>query len=137
MRFKTLETLLDDAIKSILYYIRRSKIYKNRKKSLSTKIHNHVRIKQTSNYLISKIEEIPTLLSSSAPPGELVHEIDDKQIIPYTEIPNFPVSTVEGHRKPDCRHIRVKESASHARTFITTKDIPCSRLLSLIAFFKR
>ena len=27
----------------------------------------------------------------------MVHEIDNKQIIPYTEIPNFPVSTVEGH----------------------------------------
>ena len=55
-------------------------------------------IKQTSNYLISKIEEIPnTAIILGTGLGELVHEIDNKQIIPYTEIPNFPVSTVEGH----------------------------------------
>jgi purine-nucleoside phosphorylase len=29
--------------------------------------------------------------------GELVSEITDKLEIPYSEIPNFPVSTVEGH----------------------------------------
>lgn len=29
--------------------------------------------------------------------GELAREITDKTEIPYTEIPNFPVSTVEGH----------------------------------------
>ena len=29
--------------------------------------------------------------------GSLVDYIDDKQYIPYKEIPNFPVSTVEGH----------------------------------------
>lgn len=55
-------------------------------------------IRQTSNYLKSKIEEIPnTAIILGTGLGELVHEIDDKQIIPYTEIPNFPVSTVEGH----------------------------------------
>jgi purine-nucleoside phosphorylase len=55
-------------------------------------------IRQTSNYLKSKIKEIPnTAIILGTGLGELVHEIDDKQIIPYTEIPNFPVSTVEGH----------------------------------------
>jgi len=55
-------------------------------------------ISQTSNYLKSKIEEIPnTAIILGTGLGELVHEIDNKQIIPYTEIPNFPVSTVEGH----------------------------------------
>ena len=29
--------------------------------------------------------------------GALVDHIEDKQYIPYSEIPNFPVSTVEGH----------------------------------------
>ena len=54
-------------------------------------------IRQTSNYLKSKIEEIPnTAIILGTGLGELVHEIDNKQIIPYTEIPNFPVSTVEG-----------------------------------------
>ncbi len=55
-------------------------------------------IRQTSNYLKSKIEEIPnTAIILGTGLGELVHEIDNKQIIPYTEIPNFPISTVEGH----------------------------------------
>ncbi len=55
-------------------------------------------IRQTSNYLKSKIEEIPnTAIILGTGLGELVHEINNKQIIPYTEIPNFPVSTVEGH----------------------------------------
>ena len=30
--------------------------------------------------------------------GRLTDEIDIIQTIPYTEIPNFPQSTVEGHR---------------------------------------
>ncbi len=55
-------------------------------------------IRQTSIYLKSKIVEIPnTAIIIGTGLGELVHEIDNKQIIPYTEIPNFPVSTVEGH----------------------------------------
>lgn len=29
--------------------------------------------------------------------GSLVHEITDKYEINYADIPNFPVSTVEGH----------------------------------------
>lgn len=29
--------------------------------------------------------------------GSLVHEITDKYEISYKDIPNFPVSTVEGH----------------------------------------
>ena len=29
--------------------------------------------------------------------GELATQITDSQEIPYQEIPNFPVSTVEGH----------------------------------------
>ena len=29
--------------------------------------------------------------------GELVHEISDKKEMPYEKIPNFPLSTVEGH----------------------------------------
>jgi len=29
--------------------------------------------------------------------GELAREITEREEIPYSEIPNFPVSTVEGH----------------------------------------
>ncbi len=55
-------------------------------------------IKQTADYLKSRIKEIPnTAIILGTGLGELVHEIEDKNEIPYTDIPNFPVSTVEGH----------------------------------------
>lgn len=55
-------------------------------------------IRQTADYLKSRIGEIPnTAIILGTGLGELVHEIEDKNEIPYTEIPNFPVSTVEGH----------------------------------------
>ncbi len=55
-------------------------------------------IRQTADYLKSKISEIPnTAIILGTGLGELAHEIEDKNEIPYTEIPNFPVSTVEGH----------------------------------------
>ncbi len=55
-------------------------------------------IKQTADYLKSKITEIPnTAIILGTGLGELANEITDKVEIPYTEIPNFPVSTVEGH----------------------------------------
>ena len=55
-------------------------------------------IKNTTDYLKGRIKDIPnTAIILGTGLGELVHEIDDKNEIPYTEIPNFPVSTVEGH----------------------------------------
>lgn len=55
-------------------------------------------IKQTANYLKDRIGEIPnTAIILGTGLGELANEIEDKTDIPYTEIPNFPVSTVEGH----------------------------------------
>lgn len=55
-------------------------------------------IKQTSDYLKNKIEEIPsTAIILGTGLGELANEIDNKTEIPYSEIPNFPISTVEGH----------------------------------------
>lgn len=55
-------------------------------------------IKQTADYLRKRVGEIPnTAIILGTGLGELAHEIDDKKEIPYTGIPNFPVSTVEGH----------------------------------------
>ncbi len=55
-------------------------------------------IKQTADYLKGRIGEIPNVaIILGTGLGELVHEIKDATEIPYTEIPNFPVSTVEGH----------------------------------------
>jgi purine-nucleoside phosphorylase len=55
-------------------------------------------IKTTSAYIKSKISvepEIGIILGTGL--GGLVKEINIKHTIPYEEIPNFPVSTVEGH----------------------------------------
>lgn len=55
-------------------------------------------IKQTSDFLKNKIGEIPsTSIILGTGLGELANEIDNKTEIPYSEIPNFPISTVEGH----------------------------------------
>ncbi len=56
------------------------------------------KIKQTADYLRTRCGEAPTLgIILGTGLGTLVDYIDDKIFIPYKEIPNFPVSTVEGH----------------------------------------
>lgn len=56
------------------------------------------KIKQTADYIASKASNIPTtavILGTGL--GELASHIEVEVSIPYSEIPNFPVSTVEGH----------------------------------------
>lgn len=56
------------------------------------------KIQKTADYIKNKVTTIPKyaiILGTGL--GELVNIITDKQEIPYNEIPNFPVSTVEGH----------------------------------------
>jgi purine-nucleoside phosphorylase len=56
------------------------------------------KIKQTADYLQSKVSVMPkTAIILGTGLGALVEHIEDKQYIPYAEIPNFPLSTVEGH----------------------------------------
>ncbi len=56
------------------------------------------KINQTADYLRSQISVIPdTAIILGTGLGALVDHITDKKFIPYSEIPNFPVSTVEGH----------------------------------------
>ncbi len=56
-------------------------------------------IAQTAKYLAEQINgEMPrTGIILGTGLGALVDHITDKQVIPYSSIPNFPVSTVEGH----------------------------------------
>ncbi len=55
-------------------------------------------IKQTADYIRARVENIPdTAIILGTGLGALVDHIEDKKYIPYSEIPNFPVSTVEGH----------------------------------------
>lgn len=56
------------------------------------------KINQTADYLKAATTYRPLvgiILGSGL--GELVNHITDQQVINYEEIPNFPVSTVEGH----------------------------------------
>ena len=54
---------------------------------------------ETTNYIKEQIKEIPKIaiiLGSGL--GSLADEIEEKIVIPYKDIPNFPVSTVAGHK---------------------------------------
>lgn len=54
---------------------------------------------ETVNYLKEKVDYVPKIaivLGSGL--GTLANDILEKIIIPYQEIPNFPVSTVPGHK---------------------------------------
>lgn len=56
-------------------------------------------MKETENYIKEKVKEIPKIaiiLGSGL--GSLAEEIEDKIVIPYKDIPNFPISTVPGHK---------------------------------------
>lgn len=57
------------------------------------------RITETATYIRSRIEKTPrTAIILGTGLGELVNHIEILTSIPYEEIPNFPVSTVEGHK---------------------------------------
>ena len=55
-------------------------------------------INETATYLKGVMKSSPeTAIILGSGLGELVNHIEDKQEIVYEDIPNFPVSTVEGH----------------------------------------
>lgn len=56
------------------------------------------KIKETASFLKSKMHTAPkTAIILGTGLGSLVNEITEKYEISYEEIPNFPISTVEGH----------------------------------------
>ncbi len=56
------------------------------------------KIKQTADFLRGQVEEMPKIaIILGTGLGSLVDLIENKKFIPYSEIPNFPVSTVQGH----------------------------------------
>ena len=56
------------------------------------------KIKATANYINERINAIPEIgIILGTGLGGLVSEIEILDSIPYAEIPNFPVSTVDGH----------------------------------------
>lgn len=56
------------------------------------------KIAQTADYIKARVKTLPkTAIILGTGLGELVNHIDIATVIPYSEIPNFPISTVEGH----------------------------------------
>ena len=56
------------------------------------------KIEETTDFFKKRIKEIPSIgIILGTGLGELVNHISITDKIPYEEIPNFPVSTVEGH----------------------------------------
>ncbi len=54
--------------------------------------------KQAADYIKDQgVQEVEVGLILGSGLGELADEIEDRVVIAYEEIPNFPVSTVEGH----------------------------------------
>ncbi|SNB17422.1 purine-nucleoside phosphorylase [Flavobacterium psychrophilum] len=56
-------------------------------------------VQQTVNYIVGKTNFLPeygVILGSGL--GNFTDDINIEYILPYSEIPNFPVSTVEGHK---------------------------------------
>ena len=56
------------------------------------------KINSTADFLRTKVADMPKLaIILGTGLGPLADMIEDKIVIPYKDIPNFPVSTVEGH----------------------------------------
>ena len=75
------------------------------------------KIKETAAFIKAKVNDIPTtaiILGTGL--GELVNHIDITDELNYQDIPNFPVSTVEGQRKIDFRKSRQQTCNGYART---------------------
>ena len=58
----------------------------------------YAKIQETASWLKARMTTSPkTAIILGTGLGQLASEITDKSEIPYSDIPNFPVSTVEGH----------------------------------------
>ena len=56
------------------------------------------KIKETAEFIRMQVDEMPkTAVILGTGLGDLVNHIQVIKDIPYSEIPNFPVSTVAGH----------------------------------------
>lgn len=57
------------------------------------------KINEARDYILEKIGLIPEIaLILGSGLGDMAEEAEDKKIIDYKDIPNFPVSTVQGHK---------------------------------------
>lgn len=80
---------------------------------------NRELITKSASYLKEKFQETPQVgLILGSGLGVLADEIENAVTVPYSEIPEFPVSTVEGHAgQLVFRYTSRCNSSSNARTF--------------------
>lgn len=91
---------LTETLKNNLYILPIKVEFLDEDKQLfNNQIIEYVRkIQETANFLRSKMHTQPeTAIILGTGLGSLVHEITDAYEISYKDIPNFPISTVEGH----------------------------------------
>ena len=56
------------------------------------------KIEESAKFLRTKVSDIPQIgIILGTGLGDLINYIENSQAIDYKDIPNFPVSTVEGH----------------------------------------
>ncbi len=56
------------------------------------------KVRESADYILERLDKKPTIgLILGSGLGELANSIEGAKMFPYSEIPNFPVSTVEGH----------------------------------------
>ncbi len=90
------------------------------------------KIKAAAEYIKGKSKYNPTIgLILGSGLGAIADQIEDAEYFPYNEIPNFPVSTVEGHagrlvigKFQGKKLLQCKEDST------TTKVTQCKKLLA-------
>lgn len=56
------------------------------------------KIEESADFLKTRVKEVPeTAIILGTGLGDLINYISDQEVFEYKDIPNFPVSTVEGH----------------------------------------
>lgn len=89
-----------------------------------------VRLAEARSYLVERITELPDLgviLGSGL--GAFADLVQDKQVIPYKDIPHFPTATVEGHAgqlvfgKVQGRRVAVMQGRFHYYEGYTMQEV--------------
>ena len=58
------------------------------------------KVKESADFISARVPEFPeTAIILGSGLGGLVNVMEEKTVIPYAEIPNFPQSSVAGHAR--------------------------------------
>ncbi len=93
----------------------------------------HEKLQETTTFIKEKgVGSIDFGLILGSGLGELADEIENPIVLPYNDIPHFPVSTVVGHAGQLVYGTLSGKKYWRCKVVsITMKDIPCRQLLTL------